>query len=496
MVITVIAGIFAYHRLPAYLTQKLKMELTAVLNEKHEDLYSLEIEEITLSGIFREINIPKLRIIPNEETLSSTDASALPPEIIRLNLENIAISTDGLIDVALGKKEIAFEEIFLQSGNITLITNTAGESDSIPKTNENPIQEFSIGRFKADLLNFRQVSLSDTTLMAADSIRISAGIHWSSSPTEDQKQISIRDYDLNTGTIEATPDGLYNFKVGNISFSHTDSTLHIKNFGLFPIYKKDELSQHMTYQTDVVDASITSIAVSMIDINRAINEQAFIAGLIKIEEGRADIFRDRNLPLDSMRRPAMPAKLIMTAAVPILIDVVEISDFDLVYSELPANGNEEGVVPILGINGSIRNITNIETGLQTDSMMQISATARLFDEAPLDATFIYNLRDINGGFMANGTLGEIDFKSLNPVLTALLNVQVENGYHSGNQFSFSGNDFNSTGEIIMEYNNLKIVETDRSNLRQAIVGWAGRNFLYHPSNPGKKRFSPHRHHRL
>jgi hypothetical protein len=486
MVMAIMASIYLYNRLPAFLTQKAKTELTAVLNENHDNLYSVEIEEIMLSGFFRKIHIPMLRIIPNEEILSNTESAELPPAIIRLTLENIAFSSDGLIDVARGKKAIAFDEIFFQSGNITLISNTAGKSDSIPKTSENPIEKFSVGELKADLLHFKQVSFPDTTILAADSISIIAGIHWISSPPEDKNQISISNYNLKTRAIAVTPNGeLYNYQVGDLYFSHTDSTLQINNFRLFPIHKKDQLSKHMTYQADVVDVSIKTIAFSMIDINEAINERALKSPRLSIEEGMVDVFRDRNLPLDSLRRPDMPAKLIMRAAVPILIDVVEIKNVDLNYADLPANGNEEGIVPILGINGTIKNITNIENNLRIDSMMQITATARLFDEARLDASFTYNLRDINGGFIARGTLGAIDFKSLNPVLKALLNVEVEDGYHTRNQFWFSGNDFNTTGEITMEYNNLRIVETDRSNLRQALVGWAGRNFLYHPSNPGR-----------
>jgi hypothetical protein len=96
------------------------------------------------------------------------------------------------------------------------------------------------------------------------------------------------------------------------------------------------------------------------------------------------------------------------------------------------------------------------------------------------------LRDLNGGYTASGKLSELEFSRINTVLAPLLKIEAENGIHNQTTFSFSGNDIQSTGKITMLYDDLNLVlEQDRSRLGRSIIGWAGRNFLYYPSNPNR-----------
>ena len=69
-------------------------------------------------------------------------------------------------------------------------------------------------------------------------------------------------------------------------------------------------------------------------------------------------------------------------------------------------------------------------------------------QLPLDGSSIYT---------AKGSISNMSFKELNPVLTSLANVRVESGYLKDLTFDFRYNEFTSKGTINIDYDNLQLI---------------------------------------
>lgn len=489
LLLIIVAGfIYLHQKLPAMLTQRFEKQLDEQLNPGSYRLYDIEIEQVQINSIFSKILFPHISIRPQDQVYEVTETDTLPSRLFHLEIRDFNLSSDGIIDFVLKRDKISFNHLNLPRVMATVLENPDGKEDrkSGDDESESP-QNAAIKNLKVHLVSVRQKLFSDTTnqLLKANDIELSGAISYQKNKRDSVPVILLENYNLQTEAIAFFPqDQLYSYHCDSIRLESSDSIVNLFSLRLSPLYDKKEFQKYLTYQTDRMEVDLEHASFEGFDPNELINKKQLSLSQIKLNTGRIGVHRDRNLPFDTLRRPAMPYGLIRNAPLHLSLSRTEMQDIDLYYSELPENGDKEGVVPIENIKAKINNITNIDSLLQQDSIMQIKASATMFDEARLAADFDYNLTDRNGGFQASGELSRLEFRTLNPVLMPLVDVKVKEGVHEKSNFSFSGNDVRSTGELKMYYKDLNItLEPDRSELRKNIVNWAGRNLLYHPSNP-------------
>jgi hypothetical protein len=477
---------FMQYYLPVLVDKRIKKELETYLNSGPSSFYQIDIKPVRFTSFFRILNIPEINIIPYDGIFTDNIIDSLPKEILRIKLTNLKISTDGVIDLLRKREDIRFREISLDKLYATVFQNKEGFA------REKEQKSNTLGKIEFGKINFPEINISglmfpdtNSRLLSVEGISFFGGLIWDIIQNDEQNQSQIIDYKINVGKIEISPaDQLYDYSIDSIRLSGNDNLLRLFDARVNPRYSKTEFQNHITHQTDRMQVEIGYSEIYGFDLLSILLTGFFSADSIEISNGVVDVFRDRNLPFDELRRPIMLVKLIRDAEFIFFVPLITLSNIDISYSELPENGNQEGKVPFKSLQGKIENITNDTIKLDSDSLMRINAMAEFFGEALLSASFVYNLKDRNGGYQATGELEKLEFTKLNAVLTPLLNVSVMDGYHEKSVFSFTGNDISSSGNLLMHYSDLDInMEPERSNLRQNIGDWAGRNFLYYPSNP-------------
>jgi hypothetical protein len=281
------------------------------------------------------------------------------------------------------------------------------------------------------------------------------------------------------------PDGLHRIACDSLDLRGDGGGLALFGAEMIPLFSKAQFKNQVAHQTDRMEARLDTIQFSEFDLNKLINQKYLSVEKLELSNGRLEVFRDRHPPFNTSQRPTMPVKLMVQAPVQMWLGTIEINGLDLFYQELPEGSSEEGVIPFRNLSATLSNLTNAEEHLLQDSLMRIEATAMMFGRPRLTAFFVYNLRDINGGYSARGTLAAMPFETINPAIYPLTGMRVNEGVHEHTTFSFTGNDFRSDGELTMRYSGLELdLAPERSQLRQRITNWAGRQFVYHSSNPG------------
>jgi hypothetical protein len=488
VIVLTAAGCWLYRQLPDMLTSRVQNELTTLLNRHTATLYLVEVEKAEITNGLSSVHLPAIRIIPQHDVIEMTADSLLPPRVIHAEFNNIDISMDGIISLARNRSPVNFSRFITGSIMLTIFNNPEGSS--LPSSGE-PI-DISIDGFIIEHANLEYRLLADTSVLLANIHDISLHTHlaYSSMNEESTANLHLEGYRLQIGNIGMFPaESLYTFSIAGIQLEEDDNNLRLMDVVIEPVYGKSEMQQYLAFQTDRTDARFENVTVTLTGLNDIINHRRFISSNIVIKNGAADIFRDRNLPLDTLRRPKMPSRLIMEAGFSMFVSRVELSGIQAVYAERPEGQDfsHQGRVPITNINAIISNITNIPDSLGKDSILVIDASAMLFEKATLNAEFIYNLQDLNGGFRARGKLVEFDFEEINQALFPLSGIKVTKGKHQHTQFWFTGNNTSVSGEMQMHYSNLTLqIGENGGRLRRGIIRVVGQNLVYHPSNPGPR----------
>jgi hypothetical protein len=488
VLLLIVVAIGVHTILPQRIQKRLHQELFQALEQQQPGLYRIELEGVSFSPLLRRLKVASLKIEPDNQQMADASSDSLPRQIFRLDASDLVISTKGIIDVVREKSDIVFSRLGLQELSVYWISNADGfivDTDS-EEPSWSP-QSVHIRRLDLGFSSMENLLLADTStrVMSMGAGKFSGNIQYHFGSGEDAPTVNIREHTLAIATIAWQPPGdLYRYSCDSLAMTGDDQSLELFGVHMDPLYDKYEFQSHLSYQTDRVDARIENVSITGFDLEKMVNQEYFFAEKLDVNGGDVEVFRGRTPPLDTERRPKLPSRLIKEAPIQIYLGSVVISGLDMVYQELPEDSAAEGEVSFIDLSASISNITNVPEMLQQDSIMRINTRANMFGGPALQAAFHYNLQDINGGYRAQGTLESMSFELINQALYPLTGMLIAGGHHQHTQFSFSGNDFRSTGVLTMRYSGLELnLEPERSDLRRSITNWAGRTMVYHKDNP-------------
>ncbi|MFN3556889.1 MAG: hypothetical protein ACK4VN_13095 [Bacteroidales bacterium] len=487
LILLLVAVVFSRYFLPQIITTAVQKNLQTQFDKQSSDLYEIKVTRVAFKLNPPCIVFPSITITPRLQDMGAIALETLPKNIISVRADNLRLSPTALFSLARKKQHRTLARIHLGFLDLKISQNPAS-LDTLPSPSA-PEKSWSIrcDDFSIARAFIQYGLLSDTieNIFFADKISVATSIIVKQEEYDDKPRFEFPAISLHTGSLGFTPtNSLYKYSSDGISFDGRASTLTASNLKITPLYDEHEFQNHITHQTDMANVLIKRVTFSGLEIHNLINKNTLSCYHISVEGGEADIFRDRSLTLDLQRRPLMPVRRIQEA--PFFLDIATLSleNYSIIYSERPENKTTKGYVDFRELSATLRNISNLPEKLQNDSLMTIEARAQIFGNALLKAGFVYNLKDSSGGFTAKGELERLNFSAINPALVPLTGIKIEAGTHHHSLFQFSGNDFHASGTLQMRYQGLTLeMEPSRSQIRRNIVGWLGRNLVYHPHNP-------------
>jgi hypothetical protein len=480
-------GLLLYNNLPGLITPRVKEALLQQLNPPGMDIYRVEMNEVIIDR-HRGIMFTDILVEPLEEVFTDYDPAQLPAQLFSMKVDGVTVGWNDIISLARDRSTIIINNISIPRATLTLFSNRQSEvKDTLNKDEEVDKIQLNVSKLQVDRLQQRLFPDTATLVFSGRDIALSGKFSYHPRPADSLSRMAIRGLELLTGTIGFLPDsGLYTYHLAHIEYSQAQQVLLLDSFRLAPRYNKREFQKYHTFQNDRIDAALHAIAIHGFDPQRLINGNEFIASEIIINTGSADIYRDKNLPPDTLKRTTMPTRLIRGVSAGLHIEKLTLENITLVYSELAEGGDTPGVVPFRELSATLHNFTN--RGLDTDSILRIEARAYLFHTALLKASFMYNLMDAGGGFRVKGEVADFDFTRVNEAVQPLAGFRVAKGNHTRTTFVFTGNDARTQGEVVMLYSDLVVDSGEESrSLKRGVMRFLGRNLVYHPSNPSRDK---------
>jgi hypothetical protein len=300
---------------------------------------------------------------------------------------------------------------------------------------------------------------------------------------------SVPDVDISLQDNEfRLPGDLYRLTADGIIFGHNESKLTIEGLKFKPLYSKEEFGWENGYQTDRMDVSVNTLVCSEIDLDNLLASSRVTAGNVSIDGVELNIYRDKNVPFDYSRYPDLPHQAIAGMNLPIKVDSVSVSGFNLQYEEVAEGDQQPGIIALNDAEVLVRNVTNDPSAINAGESMVVNGTFMLQGEAEMMLTVIMPLNQAHGEFRYYGTIEPFDLPILNTMTENAIKIKTISGRTDRFDFDVYANQDYAEGTLNFYYHNLSVAllkeHKDETDL-------TARGFLSNLANIAMRSQNPH-----
>ncbi|RLD59915.1 MAG: hypothetical protein DRJ05_05675 [Bacteroidetes bacterium] len=447
----------------SFLGLKIKSVVESEINKNPESDYSISYNNIGVNIYTGSIHLKNLVIEPRREKVDSL-TSKKNELFFSLTVQSFKINGVWIFNfIKTGK--LLIENIKANNINIEVLIGKSTKQDKPLKKQET--LNILTDRFRGILVN--NVHLNNLSLKVIDinkqkkplldlhslSFAISDVLYDS---TTALKPIPVSMESLNLKTKEFTYNSLeyYTISTSGFNFTLEDSTLKILNFKLTPKYSKEGYNKKIKYENDLFSINTKEIIMHKIHLQKLFYNKVFYSPKFEIIKPDIDIYRDKRLPASPYKYKPLLASIIKKIPVPLTIDTITIKKGKLVYGEMHSVTNKPGEIVFNDLNISGFNFTNDEKQISKRPKLQLDLSAKLMGQANLKVNFQFDLTKTGDHFNVKGDMGKINGKKLNRMVENLLLVKIQSADIHSVSFHFMANDNQATGEMKMDYENLKV----------------------------------------
>ncbi|TWF42925.1 uncharacterized protein DUF748 [Chitinophaga polysaccharea] len=245
------------------------------------------------------------------------------------------------------------------------------------------------------------------------------------------------------------PDASQNLQIKQLDVDR-EGTLQATSLKTTPQYDKMEMGRKAGHQVDVVDATISGVTISKLDVAQCL-QQKLVAEQIWIKESNYYIFRDRRLPRLSRYKP-LPVAFLKSIPGHIRVGHFKVSPSTLLYEEFPKDKLQTGLLRFEKLQLSVTPFINHPTPSDPDHM-ELHMEGAIMGSGTIKTTISLPYNPAKD-YYVNGAIDNLDVTTLNPSAENLGNFHVESGLLNHLAFQFSFNDEKASGKVVGEYHNL------------------------------------------
>jgi len=403
--------------------------------------------------------------------------------LIGLNIPSILKRQNIIVD----KIKIESPEIFMRKGS-----EEASEEVNKKETTKNQLPTFQVNQFIVEKGSF----LLQDSLPANDSIlwlnfdAALTDIHLVNDTARSIKDnLSINDVQIDIQNLNQYLDGRnYQVSIDNCSFHKRQQQLEITNTKIIPLVSKYEIGRQNGSQTTWYNASAAKVLISGIELEHFIAQDTIAIHSIRFDKVNFEAFKDKRLPFPVKPDTKLFADLLLAPTIPYNCDSIIIRNSNIHYSERAEESQKSGFIDFNDLNAEILCLTNRSNFYDESPTMH--AEVKIMNNAKLKVDFKFPAPAKNVQTRVTGQVWPMPFHHLNSIVEPSTGVHIESGEIKRLMFDFSYSDNISTGNLILDYENLKIKVFDRSTKRNKdIKSLLANTLIVHEKNkPEQKHY--------
>jgi hypothetical protein len=293
------------------------------------------------------------------------------------------------------------------------------------------------------------------------------------------------------GFSRISSDSMYRMSFKRFGLTTRPPEAWIDSAEIVPIYDRIQFSLKKGYQSDRMVVFLKRIGIGQPDYKHLLRNHEIVARSMTIEGLRLESYRDKRLPFDKFQYKLMPQATVSKIRFPLKFDTVQLKDGFAVYEE--QTGETPGMVFFDGVNARITGFNTIkpeETENGKIAAIDLYGNGKLMGKSTLETSIRLFMNHPRDSFIVRGTIGLLELRDINPMLSRLMPVSVRSGISQGTEiWNIYANDSVARGSVDFRYSNLAI------NLQSNKTGFwdqAGEvllteivNLLLPSANPGE-----------
>lgn len=506
LLITVAAFVIVFGTLAVYINYRLKpilsSEIKSLVSSATEELYHIEFSDVTVNCITGDATLRNVKLIPDTAVLRKLIALKRAPN----NIYHIQMRKLSVINVHPWKvyrqQRLNIDQVEINHPTITMVNKQYDFNENKPPRPEvSPYEMVSkyLKEVRISKIEFKDASFTyvdqNTVVPFKNSLKhfnvtMDDWLIDSTSATDTSRFYLLKDLSLQLNDYQlATADSLYYVQANSMKFRASTGVLDIKRLSLIPRYDEMEFGKKPGSRKDRFSLELNNLDFKGIDLPLYVKRQELMAREMNISHGRIAVFCNNEIQSpDKPAKTLFPHQLLQTIAAKITIGKLNLSHFDVHYSEYNTERKEKGKISFERTSGWISNITNVALQKEKNPMMEAKLKTYLMGQGELETNFKFNLLAPDGAFSYSGTLHGLNGTVLNGITKPLGMVHIKSGMVKKLQFDIAANARQAKGKMEFNYHDLAIavLKKDAGDpwySRQGLLSFLANNMIIKPSNP-------------
>ena len=433
VLVKLIATIF----IEPWLEGKIRTELN-----KEDRNYIVEIDKIKILLIRPGIELAGITIYSNPERAGDRGFRG---EVSSVKLKGINLTR------AIFKHDYYISRITFSNG---IIKGKIPISDRVIQPVVSPIS-LGIGRILFDRLNLEMEDDSTgQTYSVKDGMLKAYDLQVEKLDTLFPGTIKL--FDFKAGELAyVSSDKMYSYILKGISYPANTNTLVIDSLFIHPNYTDYDFTSRYNYQANRIEAGFTNIYVHDLNFAGPLRSGGLKSSYIEIREMDMKVFRDKRNEFHHINKPAFQ-DLLYDFPHPFMIDSVILMKGNVAFTIHGEEANEPGIIRFNEIQARLYNLTNDTIYKSEKAFLEIKADALLMGKGKMAVHLKERIFDSRNTFSLEGTLSGMEASALNPILEKNVFIYATSGKIDAMSFSFTADNYRSTGKMIMLYHGLDI----------------------------------------
>ena len=479
-------------------------EIKSLVLKTTDSLYHVEFSDIKTNFLTGNASMLNVKIIPNTHILKKLIAlKRAPNNMYTIQLKKVSIRGFHP-DVFFREQKLNIDLILFEKPQVIMANKQLAFNENKPPRPGKPpyqyikpyLKELRVKNIVFKDIKFKYVNnnLPQPEEHSVENMKVTL-TDWLIDPTsaEDRSRMYLlKDISLSVEDYKyATPDSLYHINVNQLDFRAATGRLMIKQFGLVPRYDEMKFGKVAGLEKQRYNIEMSNISMSGINFPLYVLKQELYAREMNIKNGFVAVFNNNTYIAPKISKVGKDPHLLFQALKGLItVRKLNLEGVNISYSEFDRDSQQKGVINFDNTNGSITNVTNSPRYKFKDHVMIADLRTDMMGSGSLHVYFRFDLYSKDGAFAYNGSLTNLNGRTLNKITKPLGMLQIRSGYVNKLDFSIKANNKLANGVLNFAYQDLNVgllkKEKGKENLSK--MGWASffaNQMVINSSNPDR-----------
>ncbi|QMW03460.1 hypothetical protein [Spirosoma foliorum] len=245
------------------------------------------------------------------------------------------------------------------------------------------------------------------------------------------------------------------FQAGTLTWTPQNARLQVNHFQITPTMPQEEFMTPPHFQADYITVKGEEAQFNGLSMAQWRRDSTISIHHVVAKNVTADISRDKRLPdPDFIPEKLMPTRLIRRVNIPFHIDSISVVNSNVIYHETSKLTNRVGNVPLMNINGVLKNITNRPR--KTTDSLALTASTKLLGLNIDRLQYRESYSDSLAGFHMQLNTSGVRLPEMSSITNPIIAANLDGGYVQPIIARVVGNQYASVGNMRFHYKDLKI----------------------------------------